>query len=427
MIHRAALALATLLAGGAALAEPPGRALFQGHQPFAAGRDATANRLPAAYAACASCHGPAAAGRREGGVVAPPVTWAALARPAGRAGAYADDAALRGAIADGVGRDGRALDPAMPRYRLAAAEMAALLDYLTIAGTPRDLPPGVAEDRIALGTVLPLSGAAAPTGRAVLAGIQAGLAGAVVHGRRVELQAEDGAAAGPAMAVRRLLDRRVFLVVGGLWSDDAEAEQALAAARVPHIGSLLSRRDGEAGPWVADLLAPRRAQQAVLAAALDACPQGARVGLPVAPPESGRTTIAWQDGPAALAAAMTAPTGCLGTGLAGAGRITLPPGWRWEVVLPFPAMLVEADGPWQRLGLAAARLALETLAQAGAALHEHAPLDALPTAFEALPGAPLRFAPRRRHGWDPEVMDLTPAARPEAAGMRPSAHRHEGG
>lgn len=440
MTRRALCALSLLAAMAGGAAAEPGRALFQGHRPFAAGREATANRLPVAFAACAACHGADAAGRREGGIVAPPVTWAALTRPAGLATAYPDADAVRAAILSGTGRDGRALDPAMPRYRLDAAELEELLAYLRVAGTAEDRPPGVTADRILLGTVLPLSGRAAATARAVLAGLEEGLAGMTVHGRRLELRVEDGTAEGTSGALRRLLEQPVFMLVGGLWREDAEAEAILAQARVAHVGSLVMRTgNGIAGngarDWTADLLAPRALQQAMLATALAACPAGTRLGLAVVPPGAGPQPVAWLADPAALPDALRRAEGggCLGSGLAGAlpaVRAALPPGWRWQVVLPFPAALFEGEegiAPWRRLGLAAARLAVEVLAQSGPVLTERAPLAALPRSFEVLPGAALRYGPRRRHGWDPELIDLGPSVRPDAAGAGPHATPNQGG
>ncbi|UPG74579.1 c-type cytochrome (plasmid) [Roseomonas gilardii subsp. gilardii] len=436
MTRRILWALPLLAAMAGVAAAEPGRALFQGHRPFAAGREATANRLPTDFAACAACHGADAAGRREGGIVAPPVTWAALARPAGLAAAYPDADAVRAAILSGIGRDGRVLDPAMPRYRLDAAETEALLAYLRVVGTAEDRPPGVTAGRVLLGTVLPLSGRAAATARAVLAGLEEGLAGMRVHGRRLELRVEDGAAGGTAEALRRLLGQPVFMLVGGLWQEDAGAEAILAQARVAHIGSLVARAGNDrTRSWTADLLAPRAMQQAMLAAALASCPAGTRLGLAVAPPGAGPQPVAWLTDPAALPEALrrAGGAGCLGSGLAGASpavRAALPSGWRWQVVLPFPAALFEEEdgiAPWRRLGLVAARLAVEVLAQSGHALTERAPLDALPASFEALPGAPLRYGPRRRHGWDPELIELGPAARPGAAGAGPDATPKQGG
>jgi hypothetical protein len=49
---------------------------------------------------------------------------------------------------------------------------------------------------------------------------------------------------------------------------------------------------------------------------------------------------------------------------------------------------------------------MEVLSVAGVALHERAPLEALPrlNGFEPVPGAPVRYSDRRRYGWDPDVL-----------------------
>lgn len=419
-----ALALLLAMLPLAAAAEPPdGRALFHGVQPFAAGLATTDRRLPAAYAACANCHGPLGEGGREGGSIIPPIGRAALFRPQGDQPAYPSAAAVTQAILAGTGRDGRSLAAIMPRYRLEPAELAALLDYLGRVGTAADLPPGVTATGIALGTVLPLTGEAAPSGRAILAGLQDVLgtvaAQGGVHGRRIDLSVADGAALGPEGAVRRLLAQPVYAFVGGLWPAGTPADAALAAARVPHIGSLVVRAEpGDAGPWTADLLPPVAAQRAALARSLDGCTTAGprlalRFGEAASPPGDG---IAWLAGTTALAAALrdAAGPGCLGLDLGGLARLGsgLPPGWQVLLVLPFPAALL-GDGvppdPWRQLGRAAARLAVEWLARAGARLHE----GALPAqlagsqGFEPLPGAAVRYGRHRRHAWDAEVTALT--------------------
>jgi hypothetical protein len=77
---------------------------------------------------CATCHGEQGQGRfvRAGMIAAtaPPVSYRAL-----RARGY-DRAALRRAITEGVSVEGRLLSDYMPRWRLDAVELEALLDYL---------------------------------------------------------------------------------------------------------------------------------------------------------------------------------------------------------------------------------------------------------------------------------------------------------
>ncbi|MDO9713444.1 ABC transporter substrate-binding protein [Paracraurococcus lichenis] len=431
-MRRAAAFLALALLPLAAGAEPPeGRRLYHGFTPFAAGREATATRLPLAYAACGNCHGPLAEGRREGGVTAPPITWAALARPAGEAPAYASAEAVGRAILAGQGRGGRVLDRAMPRYRLEPAELQALLDHLRRVGTAADLPPGVTADSVALGAVLPLSGPGGASGRAVLAGLREVLdatsAAGGVHGRRLLLVVADGAR-GTETALRDVLARPVYALVGGFWPGNPAAEAMLEAARVPHIGSLVLRAGAqETGPWSADLLAPVAEQQVALAGALTSCEAaGPRLGLRLAAPSADERdgAIQWFGESAALAAALreAGAPGCLGLGLAGLAALGghIPPGWQARLVLPFPVVLLSQDprgGPWRQLGRAAGRLAVEWLSRAGAVLHEGAlPAQrAASQGYAPLPGAPVQFRRHRRHAWDAEVIEIGDAPRAAAS------------
>lgn len=421
---------------GNAVAQPSsGRALYLGHRPFAAGRAATANHLPPQFAACASCHGPLAAGRREGGIAAPPVTWADLARHRDGEPAYGEASEVMRAVTEGIGRGGRPLGPAMPRFRLDQAEAEALVHHLRIVGTVDDQPPGVSHTTIELGTALPLTGPAASIGRAVLLGLQGVItdlaAQGGVNGRRINLTAEDSAGGQVEAAVRRLLAKQVYAVIGGLWEGASAADLLLAEARVSHVGSLVVRDKIQTGVWVADMLPPLDVQQAALAQVVERCHEGLpRMALRI----GGRQTegaagldgsgVRWFTDPAALATALQAATsvGCISLGLQGMAALgqAVPPGWRRLAILPFPpAVLAFAvpggrGVPWQGLGHAAARLTVELLARSGAVLHERSLLERLTetTGFAALPDAPVRFGPRRFYAWDPADIDLASSVPP---------------
>ncbi len=209
------------------------------------GGDATP--LPGAALPCASCHGPDGQGRPEGAVRPSAITWSELTRPGGHAhargrhGPY-DARTLGRAITEGLDPDGGRLDAAMPRYSLAARDLAALVAYLQVLETERD--PGLSDAEVRIGTVLPLAGRLAATGAALQAALEAAVgeanAGGGLNGRRVALVVEgydadrdDGRA-----AARRLLEGPpVFALVSG-FTPGAEAEvAALAEAHgVPAVG-----------------------------------------------------------------------------------------------------------------------------------------------------------------------------------------------
>ena len=410
-----------------------GRALFQGHAAYEKGVDATSLRLPVEMSACARCHGAAGEGGREGGQPVPPLRSSALQRPRAGAPAFANDDAILRAITRGRGRTDQALGAAMPRFALQPEEGRALLAYLRRVGSARDLPPGVLNDRLRLGTVVPLSGPARAAGEGIVAGLRAGFAEANarggVHGRHIDLQVQD-VHSGVRAAIAAWRGQPVYALVGGLWSETNErADAVLAQTHVSHIATMVVR---EAPPpragWSADLLAPLAQQRAALATALQACPSRARLAL--AHGDVARAVVAdglrWLPAASDVAAELQRTgSGCVAYTLARAPEVQakVPSGWSQTLVLPMPAAVLEpaapgekAATPWHRLGLAAARLTVELLSRAGSLLHERALLDELDRMpeWEAVPGLVVHYGRQRRHGWSPLVVPIARSGAPSA-------------
>ena len=87
---------------------------------------------------CANCHGSDARGRTirmmMAQVEAPDIRWGTLSQPmqdpdGGLEPAY-DPRTFARAVRDGIGSDGRALDPPMPRWDLTAAQVEAIIAFL---------------------------------------------------------------------------------------------------------------------------------------------------------------------------------------------------------------------------------------------------------------------------------------------------------
>lgn len=199
------------------------------------GRDDT--KLPASRMPCAGCHGRDGAGRAEGGIVPPDITWGRLTKPYtqrhanGRTHPPYDEASLLTAITQGRDPAGNALDPTMPRYRLEPQQAQDLIAYLK--KLEREQDRGIAEDTILVGTVVPADGRAAAAGQDVLRVLQAyfddvNRTGGIFQ-RRIVLKVE--AYRGnetPAAAAMRLIDAGVFALVAP-FAVGAQAElQALA-------------------------------------------------------------------------------------------------------------------------------------------------------------------------------------------------------
>ena len=181
--RRAALVIAVLSGIGALArageeaATAPDQAIARGRQIYLTGVPGDASPLvasvgdppmemPASILRCVNCHGRDGRGQTEGGVTPANIRWEELNKSYRRSAsgrqrtAYSDKLLVR-AIATGRDASGNQLDPAMPRYRLSHQQAADLLAYLHVLG--REPDPGVGEDSLKIGVVLPpasLSGSA---------------------------------------------------------------------------------------------------------------------------------------------------------------------------------------------------------------------------------------------------------------------------
>jgi ABC-type branched-subunit amino acid transport system substrate-binding protein len=270
------------------------------------GRDETA--LPATSLPCGSCHGEDGLGRAEGGARPPTITWSELAKPYGhvhpdgRRHPRFDARSFARAVSDGVDPGGNALDPVMPRYRMAPEDLAAITAYLRKLEQDRD--PGVGEAELRVGTVLPLQGPTAEVGRAMRSAVEARLAdvnaAGGVGGRRLRLvvegyDARGGAPAALASARRLVEGGRVLALVSGFFPLAEPDVFALAArAELPVIGpfTLFASQPASPNPWVFHLLSGVSEQARVLADfAAERRPEGARVAV-VHPAEPRATAAA---------------------------------------------------------------------------------------------------------------------------------------
>jgi ABC-type branched-subunit amino acid transport system substrate-binding protein len=200
--------------------------------------------------ACGNCHGEDGRGRQESGVDPGDVTWTDLTKPYGhthankrRHGPY-DAKSFNRAMRDGFDPAGNALEPAMPRYDLADADLEALVAYLK--RLDRQLDAGVTETGIRIGTVLPTSGRLADTGRSVQRVLQGYFDGinrrGGIHGRQLQLVVAPmgDEANGARDAANRLLklDPVLALVSPLTAGSETEFAAAVEAARVPVVGPL---------------------------------------------------------------------------------------------------------------------------------------------------------------------------------------------
>ncbi len=151
--------------------------------------------LPGSALTCASCHGYDGVGRPEGGVVPPDIRWSQLVKTYGhvhengRRHPAFDEANLARLLRAGVDPAGNVIDKVMPLYQMSDEDMADLIAYMKrLEG---DIDPGLDEDRIQVGSLLPLDGPAAALGQAMAQVIHAHFADVNeqggTFGRRIEL------------------------------------------------------------------------------------------------------------------------------------------------------------------------------------------------------------------------------------------------
>lgn len=270
----AGLALATAVAGAElGERERAGRQIYlKGSSPSGARITAVIGmsglELSGDAIACGNCHGEDGRGRAEGGIVPTSIEWSELVKPYGhdhdgrRQHGPFDEQGLRRALMQGLDPAGNRLDGAMPRYSMSAHDFGSLLAYLKKLES--DLDPGLAEQAMRIGTLLPVDGRMGGLGQAVrdllAAYFETLNARGGIHGRRLELVVEplpDDLAQAPARARALLAERNVFAVLAPV---SAGVEKGLAeaarATQVPVIGPLtLFPEGGQASnPYVFHLL-----------------------------------------------------------------------------------------------------------------------------------------------------------------------------
>lgn len=210
----------------------------------------SAGQLAGRNFACANCHGSLGQGKSEAGITVPQIDWGALTRPrftsaVARGRSTYDSALVQRAIADGVDADGSQLNAGMPRYQMNALQMAELIEYLRILGTSEDNDPGVGDDFVKIGTLLPLTGPKAKIGLQVAAALNEFFdrvnAQGGVYRRRIQLSVMDlgtGDAASRDAGNRVVTSGSFALVASFVPPDLGSFQTGIAEAEVPLIGPL---------------------------------------------------------------------------------------------------------------------------------------------------------------------------------------------
>jgi ABC-type branched-subunit amino acid transport system substrate-binding protein len=133
--------------------------------------------VPGASMPCASCHGLDGKGKPEGGINPSNITEEFLSKPYLSTQAYGrkhppyTERGLELAITRGVDPAGNKLLAVMPRYAMSREDLADLIFYLARLGKDRD--PGITENALVIGLVIPAKGPLAEMGQAVKAVVAA--------------------------------------------------------------------------------------------------------------------------------------------------------------------------------------------------------------------------------------------------------------
>jgi len=206
--------------------------------------------VPGSAMPCSNCHGLNGEGKPEGGVIPTNLTWEYLTKPygvthpSGRKHPPYTERALELALTRGLDPAGNKLMNVMPRYQMSREDMADLIAYLKRLGLDRD--PGVADDHLTIGILIPVRGDLAGIGQAVKAVTTAFFdevnSQGGIYNRRVELKFVETAATPAATSANVksfIQDEHIFAMTSAFTAGaDKEIAALMAELEVPLVGPL---------------------------------------------------------------------------------------------------------------------------------------------------------------------------------------------
>jgi ABC-type branched-subunit amino acid transport system substrate-binding protein len=295
----AAAALAALFAASAAAgltdAEQRGKRIYmegKGRHKIHAFLRSAGIRAPGAGFPCINCHLAEGTGQLEGGVQSADITWFTLTkefpgkRPSGRAHPAYDEESLITAITSCLDPAGNDLDSAHPCYEMERGDLEDLVAYIQVMD--RAPVPGVTDNQVRVGILLPEQGPLAGAGKevaALLSGVfaEANSRGGV-YNRRLLLVPVTFDPARPDSAKETARERvekeEVFCFLANIGvGGENEAARYLAGKRVPVIAPLLAAPESgyAAGRYTFHIFASIRDQARVMVDFLaDRMPGGIR-------------------------------------------------------------------------------------------------------------------------------------------------------
>ncbi len=262
-------------------------------------------KAPGSGFPCVNCHLAGGSGQFEGGVRSADISWFSLTkefrgvRPSGRVHPGYNDDSIATAVRRGVDPSGNRLDPAHPRYEMEPEDLGDLVAYLKIMG--REPVPGVSDNQVNVGFLLPVTGPLAEAGRevrALLSGYfeEVNAKGGIYNRKLVltPLPFDPSEEERSIEAVREAVESEevfCFLANVGIGAED-NAARFLSDRRVPVLVPLLSAPEGGygSGRYTFHVFAGIREQARVMVDFLAdrGMAPGGRIGLLYAEDGSGR-------------------------------------------------------------------------------------------------------------------------------------------
>ena len=209
---------------------------------------------------CVNCHLAGGTGQSEGGVQSADITWPTLtkeqgtARPTGRTHPPYTDETIRKAVTDGVDPAGNRIASAHPRFRMEPGDLDDLLAYMK--GMDREPVPGVTDNAVRVGILLPSTGPLAEVSREVETLLSlyfsAVNARGGIYNRSLQLvplrydPSRTGSAAAAVQPASEKGEIFCFLANTGVHADD-EASRYLSGEKIPVIVPLLSASESGYG------------------------------------------------------------------------------------------------------------------------------------------------------------------------------------
>ena len=201
--------------------------------------------VPAAILKCVSCHNNDGRGKAEGGVYPTNIRWSELTKPypvllpGGRERAPYSERLVVRAITGGLDAKGNRLSATMPRYHLSHQQASDLVAYLKELDYQHD--PGVKDDSITVGVVLPPESTHAGMSRAVRETLTAAFdeinRDGGIYGRKLVCGFFSAAPGASAAALDDFISReRPFALLAPYIAGDEEATTAvIQRQRIPVI------------------------------------------------------------------------------------------------------------------------------------------------------------------------------------------------